>query len=317
MNAGYNVFISWSGVRSLAVGKALRSWLPKVLQVAKPWMSDTEIEKGSRGITEVVRALGGIRVGISCLTPENLDAPWLAFEAGALSKSIDDKTRLCTYLFGDLHFQDVRPPLSMFQATMADKEDTRKLVRSVNRALQDAPIPESDLDELFDAMWPNLERSLLAIPAPDERVEVKRSAEDMLAEILDWARGEPQRRMDLANDITRRLTGGRSGSRSTIELKLNLNGKPLTVEVAGLAELARPTLLEVVRERFVSHMEKAVAESSQFDAVREAPEFRNALKEHIDSEAEHVTDVLVNKVVQQFGATAKRSEGEPLAESSK
>lgn len=140
-------------------------------------MSDTEIVKGSRGINEIARALEGMKVGISCLTPENLEAPRLAFEAGALSKSIDDKTRRCTYLFGGLNFQDVRPPLSMFQATRADKEDTRRLIHAIKKAVQDAPISDLDLDELFDAMWPSLEKNLSAIPAPEKSVEVQRSVE--------------------------------------------------------------------------------------------------------------------------------------------
>ena len=255
MNAAYNVFISWSGKRSLSVAQAIRSWLPKVIQVARPWMSDSDIEKGSRGINEISSALGGIKVGICCLTPENLAAPWLVFEAGALSKSIDDKTRLCTYLFGGLQFQDVRPPLSMFQATRADKEDTRKLIHAINNAVQDTPISESDLDELFDAMWPNLERSHIGIPPPDQSVEVTRSTDDMVAEILDWARAEPQRQMGLAADIANRLAANRPDLRQTVALKLNINGKPLNVEVAGLYELAKPAL----KEYLLGQMEGATA----------------------------------------------------------
>ena len=55
--------------------------LPKVIQGAKPWMSDSYIDKGSRGLSELAGALEGIKVGISCLVPENLEVPWLVFEA--------------------------------------------------------------------------------------------------------------------------------------------------------------------------------------------------------------------------------------------
>src|SRR5437868_6054281 len=123
-NANYNVFISWSGRRSMWVADALRDWLPVVIQAARPWMSDREVQKGSRGLYEVARALDGIKVGITCLTPENLSAPWVLYEAGALSKALDDKMHLCTYLLGGLQFQDVNPPLGMFQATRAEKEET-------------------------------------------------------------------------------------------------------------------------------------------------------------------------------------------------
>lgn len=44
----YNVFISWSGDRS-KVAAALYDWLPMVAQTAEPWMSEEDIEEGSRG----------------------------------------------------------------------------------------------------------------------------------------------------------------------------------------------------------------------------------------------------------------------------
>jgi hypothetical protein len=191
-------------------------------------------KKGSRGISEIARALEGMKIGISCLTPENLESPWLTFEAGALSKSIDDKTRLCTYLFGGLNFQDVKAPLSMFQATRSDMEDTRKLIHAINRAVQNIPIPESDLNEIFDALWPSLDKKLSMIPAPEESIDVKRPTEDMIAEILDWARAEPQRHAELAVEIAKRVATTKLASGPMIELTTNINGKPVTLEVSGL-----------------------------------------------------------------------------------
>jgi hypothetical protein len=261
-------------------------------------MSDTEIEKGSRGITEIGRALEGMRVGISCLTPENLEAPWLAFEAGALSKSIDDKTRLCTYLFGGLNFQDVKPPLSMFQATRADKEDTRKLIHAINRAVQDAPISEPDLDELFDAMWPNLEKSLSAIPEPEQRVEVKRSMEEMVTEILEWVRTEPQRQ--LMSDITRSFEASRSARGPTVDLRMDVNGKPVTVAVAGLSDLVRSALVDTLRREYQERIERAISQSPQSDTLRGSPEVQKE-KETAERQLEEMAerlDVRINPNLQ-------------------
>src|SRR5262249_14346074 len=128
MGDTYNVFISWSGERSKMVAAALYDWLPMVVQSARPWMSEEDIEKGSRGLDEIAKALEALSVGIVCLTPENLDRPWILFEAGALSKALSDKTRVCPYLFGGLRSENVKPPLGMFQTTEAVKDDTRKLV---------------------------------------------------------------------------------------------------------------------------------------------------------------------------------------------
>ncbi len=42
------VFISWSGKRSRALAEAFRDWLPNDTQAIKPWMSDVDIDKGTR-----------------------------------------------------------------------------------------------------------------------------------------------------------------------------------------------------------------------------------------------------------------------------
>lgn len=187
----YNVFISWSGQRSRIVATALRDWLPTVLQAANPWMSDEDIAKGSRGLEAITKALAGMKIGITCLTPENLQAPWLLFEAGALMKALDDRTRLCTYLLAGLESQTVKMPLGMFQATRADREDTRKLVHSINQAVTDEPVKKEYLDNIFDAMWPTLEKTFSGLPPSAALSAPKRSTDDMVAEILEIVRSLP------------------------------------------------------------------------------------------------------------------------------
>lgn len=73
------VFLSWSGDRSKAVAEALAAWLGQVVQAVEPWLS-RDIAKGTRWGSEVADRLEKSRVGIVCLTPENLDAPWILFE---------------------------------------------------------------------------------------------------------------------------------------------------------------------------------------------------------------------------------------------
>lgn len=90
----YNVFISWSGPRSKSAAEILKRWLPIVVHTANPWMSATDIDKGTRWSEEVAAALDTMKAGIICLTPENLSAEWLLFEAGALSKTRDPRTRV-------------------------------------------------------------------------------------------------------------------------------------------------------------------------------------------------------------------------------
>ena len=186
--ADYNIFISWSGERSRHVATALRDWIPMVIQAAIPFMSDVDIEAGSRSLNEIARALEGVRLGISCLTPENLNSAWLLYEGGALSKTVDDTMRLCTLLLGGLRPEDVKGPLGMFQATRPEKSSTRKLIGSINNAVSKTPMPDSRLDRVFDGLWPNLEESLRTLPTAPRVAEPRRSADDMVAEILEIVR---------------------------------------------------------------------------------------------------------------------------------
>ena len=82
------VFISWSGPRSRAVAVALKDWLPLVLEGVDPWVSDKDISAGERWAQSVAGELESANFGIICITPENLNADWILFESGALSKSM-------------------------------------------------------------------------------------------------------------------------------------------------------------------------------------------------------------------------------------
>ena len=105
------IFISWSGKRSRAVAKALNDWLPKVIQAVKPFYSP-EIEKGTKSVEEINSSLEGTSFGIICLNKENLESPWIHYEAGALSKT--DGARIWTLLH-NLNHSDVAQPLAQFQ----------------------------------------------------------------------------------------------------------------------------------------------------------------------------------------------------------
>lgn len=179
------VFISWSGERSKAVAQALRDWLPNVIQAVELWMSEADIAKGARWGLDMARELDETRVGLICLTPENLNAPWILFEAGALSKKrFGEASYVCTYLF-DVVPTDVKEPLGQFQYTIANKEDTKRLLQTINnQVLDDDALPEERLNRVFEKWWPELEEALANVPAVEEKPEAKRSDTDMLKDIL-------------------------------------------------------------------------------------------------------------------------------------
>ena len=141
-----NIFISWSGPTSKAVAEALRDWLKLVIQALDPWISP-DIEKGARWSAELAAQLGNAKTGIICLTPDNLEVPWILFEAGALSKTLEN-TYVCPYLFR-VEPANLKGPLAQFQATRAEKEETRKLMHTVNRALKEDGLAEPLLNRAF------------------------------------------------------------------------------------------------------------------------------------------------------------------------
>jgi TIR domain-containing protein len=180
------IFISWHGKRSHAVAVALRDWLPLIVNAFKPWLSSADIDKGARWRTELAAKLGSVTAGIFCLTPTNLTAPWLIYEAGAISRT-PEKTYVCTLLV-DLQPSDVKDPLAQFQATKTTKEDIHQLVKNLNKALGEPKMDDALVDRAFEKWWPDLEEELKNLPSDETTLTPRRSDRDLLEELVDIAR---------------------------------------------------------------------------------------------------------------------------------
>ena len=153
------IFISWSGARSHALAAALRKWLPLVVHYVEPWLSEADISAGERWSHVIAQELESSSFGIVCATPESATSDWVLFETGALAKSIDS-ARVVPLLVG-LDFADISGPLAQFQAKKANRQVMLDLIRSINRQYVE-PIYEDRIDQLFHALWPQVERSLSA-----------------------------------------------------------------------------------------------------------------------------------------------------------
>jgi hypothetical protein len=122
------------------------------------------------------------------LTPDNLHSDWLLFEAGALSKTIEN-TYVCPFLIG-LEPADVKAPLAQFQATRATKKDVLKLLKTLNTALGEGALPAAHIEEAFDVWWPKLDEKLKALPGDEGPARSVRSERDLLEEILALVRNQ-------------------------------------------------------------------------------------------------------------------------------
>ena len=183
------VFISWGGDLSKKLAQEINNWLPSVLQFVTPYFTPEDIEKGARWESNIAEELSSSNVGIICLTKDNIDRPWILFEAGALSKNFG-KSNVCTILF-DVDSTSITGPLTCFQATKFEKADFKKLLQTINNTGGDLKLKPNTLDNVFEMWWPKLEEQIKAILSSEEKNDKstkKRPERDILEEILELTR---------------------------------------------------------------------------------------------------------------------------------
>ncbi|QTL05062.1 toll/interleukin-1 receptor domain-containing protein [Aquabacter sp. L1I39] len=179
------VFLSWSGAQSRQLARILKDWLPNVLQHCEPWMSDCDISAGERWSVEIGRNLSECNFGVICVTRENIQSLWIAFEAGALSKSLTDSAVVPLLL--NLEYSDIQGPLTQFQSIKCTKTDILKLCTSINLK-SEFQISEPILNTAINAHWSSLEDRLTHITPEMEDHTPKRDTRDILEEILNLVR---------------------------------------------------------------------------------------------------------------------------------
>lgn len=185
MSAAYNVFVSWSGTRSKAMGEAFRDWLPHVIQSAVPFFSPKDIASGALWDEALQSSLQAVKFAVVCCTTENVAAPWLNYEAGALVERMKGGT--VPWLL-DGKPEDLGPssPLSRLQSKPAEREGTLAVLQTFNDTLPSRLDPNI-LEAAFDTHWPKLETKLKAIPAAEAKAPI-RDERDMLEEVVGLCR---------------------------------------------------------------------------------------------------------------------------------
>ena len=200
------VFISWSGETSQKVATVVREWLPSVIQSIEPYVSSEDIDKGARWSTDIAKELVDSTFGILCVTKENLEAPWLSFEAGALSKTME-KSFVTPFLF-DIKRSEVQGPILQFQSTIFKKDDIKKMIKTLNSASGDKKIADERLEKAFDVWYPTLEKELNNIKSDNkDKEEEKKSKKandnsEILEEILELSRDNQKLLRNPDSDIS-------------------------------------------------------------------------------------------------------------------
>jgi hypothetical protein len=127
------VFISWSGDRSRKFAEFLYALLRKYNFGLDPWLSGPAISYGTRWRNELAKALAGTQIGILCLTRDTQASPWVAFEAGALSKE-PDVSRVIPVLLDFDGFDPHAKYLEQFQYVVASVDTVTHMIKDLSAA---------------------------------------------------------------------------------------------------------------------------------------------------------------------------------------
>lgn len=211
------IFLSWAGEESRQLAMIFESWLKKILQSSRPWMS-MNITKGEGWDKEIHNGLQDTEIGLLFLTKDSIESKYLHYEAGAIANV--PNALVCTFLY-NIKNTDVKQPLSRFQSTLFEKDDILKLLVTINnkiQAMDGITLEPAQLSEMFDIMWPILTDAISKITSSTKSTskEPIRSDRDLLEEMLNILRTRKQDNGDIdfedANYVSR-LGGNYPGRR--------------------------------------------------------------------------------------------------------
>jgi hypothetical protein len=138
----------------------LRHWLVDVVPSITPWFSGDDIETGKFWQLELLKSLERSTVGIVVITPANAHRPWLNFEAGRLSSSIESRGGVVMPLLVNLESADITgTPLSTLNAVTFNELGVWKIVNAIHERTGN-DMNTTMLKNLFDLKWVELKQAV-------------------------------------------------------------------------------------------------------------------------------------------------------------
>ena len=189
----------------------------------------------------------GLPIGITCVTKENQQRPWLLFETGAVARNISDAN--VTPFLIDIDPPALIQPLNEFQHTVANETDTFQMVASINKLIP-TPLPESLLKSSFDAHWPKLQRAIETIPKLPGPATPPRPDRHLLEEALLRLRRLEGSVVTSSLDDMRKIM-------QRPELRSAFAGSETLALAKRLDELGRDEDANAVDDWFVEHAERS------------------------------------------------------------
>ena len=156
------IFISWSDETGYAIASILGGWIPSVIQAVETYVSPEDSRKGTKWVNEVSQELNRSSLGIVCVVPGNIGAPWLNFEAGVLSESLD-VARVIPLLVGVERSELDNGPLAQFPSAIYGKNDLYQILETINENTEKMRLSKERLRDSFELWWPKLDLDVESI----------------------------------------------------------------------------------------------------------------------------------------------------------
>lgn len=151
-----DLFLSWSGERSKKLALIFNEWVLNVLPTLDIYISLKQIKPGERWIDNIGRGLQNNYTGIFFLVRENISSPWINFEAGAISKNVENSRVIP--LLHNLTPEEISSPLTQFQAMSIDKESIYNVIETINDSINDSRrINNEQLRKIFEKWYPDFQ----------------------------------------------------------------------------------------------------------------------------------------------------------------
>lgn len=179
-----NVFLSWSGDKSSHSAKVLKTWLSHFFPSIEFRLSKNDNNMGSKWYLSLNASLENTKVGILCLTKENIKSPWILFESGAMAHALGEKHIIPLLI--DVENKDLPGPLSYFQSLTTNRNDMYALVKILSKYSSLKFKGEKHLETLFENWHPLLEDQIREINKTKTDLKNKDSVKILTAKELSF-----------------------------------------------------------------------------------------------------------------------------------
>lgn len=146
----------YSGEASRKIADALRTALAAMIQGNQYFFAHEDIPPGKDWRDHIQAELESSLFGIACVTPENVENPWIHFEAGAMSMN---GRGVVPYLAA-IDRESLHSTMQSRQILVADRDGTKRLAIELNLH-SNSRLPPEVLDASFEGQWPKLESNII------------------------------------------------------------------------------------------------------------------------------------------------------------